>query len=128
MDSFSTSIQFASFEMSARDRIKFKDITDAVKIDEYTANNGSFTAEIAGYVILNIHNPKSKNNPDYHNYVYIGTDGKKYVSGSESLWNAFSEIKDELAADNDTDPITLTFYRVPSKNYAGKDFLSCSLA
>lgn len=128
MDNFTTSIQYASFEMTARERIKFKDITDAVKIDEYTANNGAFTATIKGYVILNIHNPKSKSNPDYHNYVYIDVDGKKYVSGSESLWNAFNEIREELEADNDTDPIALTFYRVPSKNYAGKDFLSCSLA
>ena len=43
--------------------------------------------------------------------VAYDVNGKKYVSGSESLWRAFTDIRDELASDGDNDPISLTFYR-----------------
>lgn len=128
MENFTSTIIDSSFEMTARERIKFKDLTDAIKLDKETSENGSLKLTIANFAILQIHNGKSKNNPDYKNYMYIDEEGKKYVSGSESLWNAFKDIYDELHADGDTEPITLIFYRVPSKNYAGKDFLTCSLA
>ena len=124
---YSASIQFSSFEMSAYDRVKFKDLSDAVRVDEET-KAGPFTANIVNYVILSVHNGKSKSNPDYVNYVYITDEGKKICSGSESLWNAFSDIWDELKVDGSITSIPLKFYRVPSKNYSGKDFLTCSLA
>lgn len=120
---FEVQITESSKELTARERIRLKDTTDAVKLDEATQENPVVIKPVA-YAILAVHNDKA-DDKDYEQYIIEDADGTKYVTGSESFWNSFKNIYDEMK-DEDED-WSVKAYRVPSKNYTGKDFISCSL-
>lgn len=130
MANFETKIIETTHELSARERILMKDTTNARKIDEvvdeYRDNGETLVITPVDYVVLQIHNEKSKDRKDYNNYLIIADDGAKYVTGSPSFWNSFKEIWDEMKAESD-EPFQIEIYKVPSKNYNGKDFITCSI-
>ena len=123
MTGYSVEIVETSKELSAKERIKIKDTTDAVKLDEAT-QSGAVIITPAMYAVLNIHNEKS-DNVDYNNYIIIDKDGTKYVTGSASFWSSFMNIYDEM--DGEQEEWAIKAYRAPSKNYKGKDFITCSI-
>ena len=123
---YKATISFCSKELDARERIRTKDVSDAIKLDEATQDVPSIDIEVDYYAILDIHNEKS-DSTDYKNYIVVDKQGKKYVTGSESFYKSFIDIMDELAEDGITD-CTIKVYRHDSKNYAGKQFITCSLA
>ena len=130
MANFETKIIETTHELTARERILMKDTTNARKIDEvvdeYRDNGETLVITPVDYVVLQIHNEKSKDRKDYNNYLIIADDGAKYVTGSPSFWNSFKEIWDEMKAESD-EPFQIEIYKVPSKNYNGKDFITCSI-
>ena len=130
MANFETKIIETTHDLSARERILMKDTTNARKIDEvvdeYRDNGETLVITPVDYVVLQIHNEKSKDRKDYNNYLIIADDGAKYVTGSPSFWNSFKEIWDEMKAESD-EPFQIEIYKVPSKNYNGKDFITCSI-
>lgn len=130
MANFETKIVETTHELSARERILMKDTTNARKIDEVVdecrGNGETLVITPVDYVVLQIHNEKSKDRKDYNNYLIIADDGSKYVTGSPSFWNSFKEIWDEMKAESD-EPFQIEIYKVPSKNYNGKDFITCSI-
>ena len=76
------------------------------------------------WAILNIHNDKAEPQ-DYENYILMDMNGEKYVTGSQSFWNSFMEIYEEMAQEDEDWGVKV--YRMPSKNYAGRDFLTCAI-
>ena len=130
MANFETKIVETTHDLSARERILMKDTTNARKIDEvvdeYRDNGETLVITPVDYVVLQIHNEKSKDRKDYNNYLIIADDGAKYVTGSPSFWNSFKEIWDEMKAESD-ELFQIEIYKVPSKNYNGKDFITCSI-
>lgn len=130
MANFETKIIETTHDLSARERILMKDTTNARKIDEvvdeYRDNGETLVITPVDYVVLQIHNEKSKDRKDYNNYLIIADDGAKYVTGSPSFWNSFKEIWDEMKAESE-EPFQIEIYKVPSKNYNGKDFITCSI-
>ena len=123
MEGYSVSIAEVSKELTAKERIKIKDTTDAIKLDEATQAT-EVVIELDFYAILNIHNEKS-DNKDYKNYVLVDKNGNKYVTGSESFFTSFISIYEEMK--NEDEAWSVKAYRVPSKNYKGKDFLTCAI-
>lgn len=123
MEGYSVSIAEVSKELTAKERIKIKDTTDAIKLDEAT-QACEVVIELDFFAILNIHNEKS-DNKDYKNYVLVDKNGNKYVTGSESFFTSFKSIYDEMKNENEA--WSVKAYRVPSKNYKGKDFLTCAI-
>lgn len=123
MEGYSVSIAEVSKELTAKERIKIKDTTDAIKLDEATQAT-EVVIELDFYAILNIHNEKS-DNKDYKNYVLVDKNGNKYVTGSESFFTSFIAIYEEMK--NEDEAWSVKAYRVPSKNYKGKDFLTCAI-
>lgn len=126
---YTATITESSRELSARERVMFKDTQNAISINELAEEakaNGAkaFIEGIAGYVILDIHNDKS-DDKDYKNYLIMDKDGQKYVTGSQAFWNSFKSIYDEMAGE--TDPWNVEINLLPSKNYKGKNVLTCSL-
>lgn len=113
----------ASRELTARERIKFKDLTDATSLDTATAE-GAVTLTVKDYAIVKVHNEKS-DNKDYTKYVIEDSEGNLYVTGSESFWKSFKDIWDEMA--NETEEWQLKIYRKDSANYKGKQFITCSI-
>lgn len=120
---YSVVIGETSQELTAKERIRIKDTADAVKLDEAT-ENGAVVINPAMYAVLNIHNEKS-DNVDYKNYIVIDKDGTKYVTGSESFWSSFINIYEEM--DGEQEEWAVKVYKLPSKNYKGKDFITCSI-
>lgn len=120
---YSVQIVETSKELSAKERIAIKDTTDAIKLD--TACDGAdviFTP--TAYAILSVHNEKS-DNVDYENYIITDTENNKYVTGSSSFFSSFKDIWDEMV--NEDEEWSLKCYKLDSKNYTGKQFLTCSI-
>lgn len=123
MTGYSVSITTASKELSAKERIQLKDTTSAIKLDEITQTE-AIILHPAMYAELDIHNEMS-DNKDYKNYIVVDVDGTKYVTGSSSFWTSFMDIATEM--ENETEEWAIKVYRMPSKNYKGKEFITCSI-
>lgn len=123
MNGYSVAIKESSRELTAKQRIALKDLTNAVRLDEATQVE-PVVIDVDMYAILNVHNEKSEN-PDYNNYVIVDKNGTKFVTGSESFWSSFKDIYDEMSGEDED--YSVKVYRVPSKNYKGKDFITCSI-
>lgn len=126
---YSATIAESSRELSARERVMYKDTQNAVSINDLAEEaakdgNKAFIEGIADYVVLDIHNDMS-DDKDYKNYLIIDKDGQKYVTGSQAFWNSFKAIYDEMA--NESEPWSIEINLLPSKNYKGKNVLTCSL-
>ena len=94
MTGYEVTIKEASMELSAKERIRLKDTTNAIKLDTAT-DNAPITITPKAFAILSIHNEKS-DNVDYLNYIIVDKDGNKYVTGSDSFWSSFKSIWDEM--------------------------------
>lgn len=120
---YSVEIVESNKQLTAKERIKVKDTTNAIRLDEAT-HGGAIDISPDTYAVLHIHNEKS-DNIDYKNYVIVDKEGTKYVTGSESFWSSFMNIYEEMNGEQEEWGIKV--YRAPSKNYKGKDFITCSI-
>ena len=123
MNGYSVSIKETSKNLTAKERIAIKDITSAIKLDEATQVE-SVLISPEMFAVLSIHNDKS-DNPDYENYIVVDKDGRKFVTGSQSFWTSFMDIWTEM--ENEDEDWSVLVYRHPSKNYKGKDFITCAI-
>lgn len=124
MRGYKATIKESTRELDAREKIMFKDTTNCVSLDTATQEE-PVLIDVDLAVVLDVHNEKS-DNKDYVKYIIVDKDGTRYITGSESFWNAFSDIYDEMSDAGYTE-FTVRAYRLPSKNYQGRDFLTCSL-
>lgn len=123
---YTVTVAESSKELSAKERIALKDTTAAIHLDEATAQAGAdgVIINVAAYAVLDIHNDKS-DDKDYKNYILMDNEGRTYVTGSTSFWNSFMNIYNEMAGEDEE--WSIRAYRRPSKNYSGKDFLTCAI-
>lgn len=121
---YEVKIRETSKELTPRERIRMKDFTNAVQLDEACAD-GSFVLTPDAYAILDVHNERSKEDKDYTKYLIVDKAGNKFITGSNSFYKALMEIWSEIADTGEE--FSVEVYRVPSKNYKGKFFLTCSL-
>lgn len=112
-------------EFDAYERVMCKDTADAIPLDEATAQE-PVVIEYAKHVILAIHNEKS-DDKDYEKCVVIDTAGRKYVCGSATFRRELETIVEELGDVGIDTGFCIKVYRRASKNYKGKDFITCSL-
>lgn len=124
MTGYSVKVVECTKDLTAKERVKIKDTTNAIKLDEAT-QGGAIVIAYAYHAVLAIHNEKL-DDPDYRQYIVVDTAGNKYVTGSESFFTAMTEIVDEMSAAGETD-YELEVYRMDSKNYKGKQFITCSI-
>ena len=123
MEGYSVQIVNASKELTAKQRVMLKDTTNAVSLDEAT-QGAPLVIDPDFFVTLSVHNEKSEDK-DYLKHVIVDKAGTKYVTGSESFFTAFRDIMDEMSGTYEEFQIQV--YRMPSKNYKGKEFLTCSI-
>lgn len=126
---YSVVIEESSRELTAKERVMFKDLGNAVKLNTLAeeANASGVKAiieNIKDFVVINVHNEASED-VDYKNYVIVDGNGDKYYTGSTPFWNSFKAIYDEMAESGEEWGIQLNL--IPSKNYTGKTVLTCSL-
>lgn len=116
-------VKEASKQLTAKERISIKDTSNCIQLDEAT-KSGKVIIEPDFYAVLAIHNEKS-DDKDYEKYVVVAKDGTKYCTGSVSFLEALKGIIDEMSGEEEEYKIEV--YRLPSKNYKGKEFLTCSI-
>ena len=118
---YNVSIVACSKELSAKERVALKTMTDAVRLDTATAD-GELEIFPAYWAELQIHNEKSQDK-DYSNYIIVDKSGNKFVTGSASFWDSFNDIASEM--EGETEEWGIKVFQQPSKNYAGKGFITC---
>ena len=123
MAQYEAKVISASRELTVRERIRAKDLGNAVALDKAT-DEGSVVIDFDYYAELQVHNERSQN-PDYTKIVIVDKAGNKFVTGSESFKRALIEILEETEGE-DID-VQIEAYKRQSKNYAGKAFITCSL-
>lgn len=118
----------SSRELTAKEKIMLKDISNAFSLDELTQevqfNNEKLILNIDYYVTIDVHNDKA-DDKDYQQFILVDKDGKKYYTGSTSFINNFIDIFEELTEAGEE--VTIEIYRKESKNYKGKEFITCSV-
>lgn len=124
MTGYNVTIKEVSKELTARERIMLKDTTNAIKLDEAVNGEDPLVIRPAAFAVLLIHNEKS-DNVDYENYIIMDTSGNKFVTGSPSFWSSFMEIWEEMK--DESEEYSIEVYKRDSKNYKGKQFLTCSI-
>lgn len=126
MEGYSATIKYSSKQLTPKERVMLKDTTDAIKIDKLVNDGETPIIYPVAYVVLGVHNESAKNDKDYEVYVIIDKGGKKYVTGSPSFSSAFVDIFDEMG-ELEGEEWGVRVFRLPSKNYDGKYFLTCSV-
>ena len=84
----------ATKEVSAREKIRLKNFSDFIQLDEATENDSALI-DIDYVATVHVENDKS-DNPEYYKQVYIDKNGQGYVSGSETLFRQFEDIYEEM--------------------------------
>lgn len=108
---------------SVKERVMLKDTRDAIRLDEAT-KEGSVIINPVNYAILKVENDRSEDK-SYNQYLIIDANGTKYLTGSEAFFSAFVNFFEEMSGSGEEWGVKA--YRVPSKNFVGRDFLSCSI-
>lgn len=126
---YTATIAESSRELSPREKIMYKDLGNAVKLngmaeEAMSAGAKVIITNIKDFAVISIHNEASED-VDYKNYLIVDGNGDKYYTGSTAFWNSFKSIYDEMAESGEEWGIQLNL--IPSKNYAGKTVLTCSL-
>lgn len=126
---YSATIVEASRELTAKERVMFKDTQNAISLldmaEEALGQGAKAIIEnVVDYIVIDVHNDKS-DDKDYKNYMLIDAQGQKYVTGSQSFWNSFMDIYTEMSTESEPWGIQLNL--LESKNYKGKHILTCSL-
>lgn len=124
MAEYKAMVESASWEMTAREKLRYTDFTDVIQIDEAT-QAGDIIIDVDKWLVVQVHNEKS-DTIDYKKYIIIDQEGQAYVTGSESFWRSFIEIYEVMSEEEET-VYSIKAYRRESKNYKGKDFLTCRI-
>ena len=120
---YSVKVKFVSKELTHKQKVQLQDTTDCIRLDTAT-QSGDVIIKPDFYAELEIHNEKGEDK-DYLNYVVVDENGDRYLTGSNSFYNSFVDIMDEMSGSDEE--FSIKCYRVPSKNRQGKDFITCSI-
>lgn len=123
---FNSTVSYCSKELTAKERLMIKNTTDATKIDEIL-EGGAFIIDVDYFAFLDIHNEKAKTDKDYKQTVIVARDGEKFVTSSSSFRNSLTDIHDEIC-DEGIEDFKIKVFRMASKNYTGKYFITCVIA
>lgn len=126
MTNYSVKVVESSKELTKKETVMFKDLSDALNLSEFIDDHdGAVMIDVESWVELAIHNEKAKDgqNKDYTNYVVVDKNGTRYYTGSESFWSSFKDIWCEMS--DSTEEWSLKVYKKQSKGK--KDFITCSV-
>ena len=122
MAGYKCSVKFSSKELTNREKLMVKDTTNASKLDELVVPGEHLVITPDFFVILDVHNDRS-DTKDYEQYLIVDKGGSKYYTGSPSFWESFTDISEEMGDEE----YSIDVYKVESKNFKGKHFLTCSI-
>lgn len=120
---FSAKVIECNKELTAKERVALTTMNGAIPLDEAT-QMGDLDITPVTWAAVAVHNEKAENK-DYTKYVVIDTDGTVYATGSKSFWESFIDIADQMEGSGEEWGVRVT--RRNSNNYAGRQFLTCSV-
>lgn len=123
---YNTQVVTTSREITAQEKFLIKDFNDAIGLDSVVTDTEGIILDIDIIAEVQVHNEHAKDDKDYTTIVIITTDGTKYTTSSNSVRDAISDIMDECKAEGIED-YKLKIFKKPSKNYAGKSFMTASI-
>lgn len=110
--------------MSKVELVAMKDVTDCILLERFLEDNSEeVIIEVADFVELHVQNDKSESK-EYDVLIIVDKNGQKYKTGSDSFKRAFLDIFSELHGESGW---AIKVFGKPSKNYNGKNFLTCSV-
>ena len=110
--------------MSKVELVAYKDVSDCILLEKYLEqNDDEITMVVKDYVELAVQNDRA-DNTNYNVFIIIDEGGTKYRTGSDSFKRAFLDIYNDL---KDETGWAIKIYSKPSRNYNGKNFLTCSV-
>ena len=123
---YNTKVVTTSREITAQEKFLIKDFNDAIGLDSVVTDTEGIILDIDIIAEVQVHNEHAKDDKDYTTIVIITTDGTKYTTSSNSVRDAISDIMDECKSEGIED-YKLKIFKKPSKNYAGKSFMTASI-
>lgn len=117
-----TTLTYANCELSAREKIKMKDISDSRAISELQTGD-VITVDVWG--LVQVHND-NLDEPDYQNLIIKTPQGEKYHTSSNSFFLSLDDIQSELDEAGETGAFDIRVVKKQSKNNSGQ-FLTCAL-
>ena len=126
MTNYSVKVEESSKELTKKETVMFKDLSDAVNLSEFIdEHDGAVMIDVESWVELAIHNEKAieGQNKDYTKFVVVDKNGTRYYTSSESFWSSFKGIWCEMS--DSTEEWSLKVYKKQSKGK--KDFITCSV-
>lgn len=123
---YNTKVVTTSREITAQEKFLIKDFNDAIGLDSVVSDSEGIILDIDIIAEVQVHNEHAKDDKDYTTIVIITTDGTKYTTSSNSVRDAISDIMDECK-DEGIEDYKLKIFKKPSKNYAGKSFMTASI-
>lgn len=127
MEGYSVKVVNSSMELTVKQKIALKDLSGCISLDEVTEVGARFVVTPTGWVELAVHNEKSKEQKDYTKFVIIADDGHMYMTGSQAFVTAFRDIWADMKNEAPDEVFSVECYKLESKNYKGKHFLTCSI-
>lgn len=122
---YSVTIAEASAEFRGKALLKVTDMMASAPLNEVVTTEQALILKVSDYAVVDVHNDSAKGDKDYKQYILIDADGNTYRTGSAAFYRTFKEIWDAMAeSDEDWE---LKVYKVPSKNYKGKDVILCTV-
>lgn len=121
---YNVTVKEVSKELTHKERVQLMDTTSATRLDVATQGGQDVIINPEYWAVLAIHNEKS-DDKDYENYLIVDKSGERFVTGSRAFWSTFSDIMDEMNGSDEE--FSIRVYRSPSKNYSGKDFITCEI-
>ena len=128
-ESYKVEIDWSNKELTAKERIKLKDTSDAVLLVDAVTDDVPLIIAPVLWAELSIHNEKSMSDKDYTKFLIVDENGQKYVTGSEPFRRNFCDITTELFGGctvTPTEPFEIKIYKLDSKNFNAK-FVTCSI-
>jgi len=124
---YNATILATNLTLSARDRLRYKETANHIKINDVITESSSLVIAPKGYVVLGVHNEKAQDDKDYRQYIIVAEDGNSYITGSETLFEDLTDIMYEMESEAQDEPYEVEIKAMPSKNYKGKTFFKCTI-
>ena len=126
---FNTKIVSSSRELTAKERITLKDFNDCTGLDSVVSNEQGIEINPDAIVEVQVHNERAKDDKDYTTIIILDKSGVKYSTSSNSLRDSIADIMEELKelSEEDKADLKIKVFKKPSKNYAGKYFLTATV-
>lgn len=123
---YSAEITTASRELSKKEKVKYKDVSNMTSIGEVLNTLDELELKPITLCTVHVHNENAKGkdaNKDYDLLVIEDHEHNLYKAGSESLYNALVDIWNELEGEE----FTVKIFKRQSTNNSGQ-YITAMLA